>query len=314
MIAVVFPGQGSQAPGMGKELAQTNAAASEVFDRVSEATGQDLRYVCWNLDPDELRQTQNAQIALYCCGLAAYALLRPHLPEEHYLAGHSVGEFAAVAASGAMTMETGAKLVQRRGELMASAGSARVGSMAAVLGLEREVLETVCKAASSTQEVVVIANDNCPGQLVISGDKSAVERAGTLASEAGAKRVLPLNVSGAFHSPLMEDSAKSFGDFLSAAPWQQQKLIVYANVTAEPVEHGREWAGLFERQLMSPVRWTESVEAMVRDGVDTFVECGSGEVLCGLIRRISREVTTFRLDSPESLESTLESLGSKVKA
>lgn len=314
MIAVVFPGQGSQNQGMGNELVEASPAASEVFDRVSEATGLDLRHICWNLGADELRQTQNAQIALYCCGMAAYASLKPHLPEEHFLAGHSVGEFAAVAASGAMTLETGAKLVKRRGELMAEAGQKRPGSMAAVLGLERGMLEKVCAAASSQNEVAVIANDNCPGQLVISGDAGAVERAGKLATEAGAKRVLPLNVSGAFHSPLMEDSAKQFGEQLRAAEWLEQKLTVYANVTASAVEHGREWASLFESQLMSPVRWTESVETMIRDGATLFVECGAGEVLCGLIRRISRDVGVQRVDTTQTLSSTIAALGSKVEA
>lgn len=197
---------------------------------------------------------------------------------------------------------------------MATAGSKRPGTMAAVLGLEREALEGVCKSTSGAAGVVVIANDNCPGQLVISGDVAAVERAGSLAAEAGAKRVLPLNVSGAFHSPLMEESAKAFGEDLRAAEWQEQKLTVYANVTAGPVEHGREWASLFEQQLMSPVRWTESVEAMLKDGADTFIECGSGEVLCGLVRRVSRVVDTIRVDSPESLEAAAEALGSKVGA
>ncbi len=297
---------------MGKDLYEAVSEFKAVFEVVSMATGTDLASLCFDSDEETLRETQNAQLVLFTCGIASYEALKANLPEEHFLAGHSVGEYAAVVASGALTIEQGAQLVQIRGNLMASAGSERPGGMAAVLGLDRDRLERVCISASKSDDVVVIANDNCPGQLVISGDKSAVERASVMASGAGAKRVLPLKVSGAFHSPLMLESARKMGEALRAADWNEQKLIVYANVTAGPVEHGREWADLFEKQLQNPVRWTETVQNMVNDGANTLIECGPGEVLCGLARRTDPAIRTLKVGDSASLQSTIQALQSEA--
>lgn len=308
MVAVIFPGQGSQKPGMGQELYENVHAARDVFKAVQSATMADIAAICFQSDEETLRQTQNAQLALYTCGLAAYQAIRPSLPERVVFAGHSVGEYAAIVAAGAVHAEIGAKLVQKRGDLMSRAGSLRPGTMAAVLGMERDALAQACADASTADEVAVIANDNCPGQLVISGDVAAVERAGKLASERGAKRVLPLNVSGAFHSPLMEDSAQAMGEALRLASWHPQTAAVYANVTAAPVSDSGEWAGLLEAQLKSPVRWTESVERMIADGVDTFIECGAGEVLGGLVKRISKEVRTLKVHDMASLAEAQDAL------
>lgn len=297
MIAVVFPGQGSQRPGMGASLREHSAAA-EVFARIDAATGANTRRLCEELSEDELRQTQNAQLALYACGVAAFAAsgLEPDVA-----AGHSVGEYAALAAAGILTIEDGARLVQRRGDLMARSGELRPGTMAAVLGLERDALEAVCRDASTDDDVAVIANDNCPGQLVISGDKTAVERAAALAGERGAKRVLPLNVSGAFHSPLMQASAEAMGMALRDVNFRDGAFPVVANVTAKAESGG--WADLLESQLRSPVLWTGSVQTMRAMGVDTFVECGAGEVLCGLIRRIDREAATKAVFDMATMEA-----------
>lgn len=282
---------------MGASLREHSAAA-EVFARIDAATGVNTRRLCEELSEDELRQTQNAQLALYACGVAAFAAsgLQPDVA-----AGHSVGEYAALAAAGILSIEDGARLVQRRGDLMARSGELRPGTMAAVLGLERDALEAVCKDASTADDVVVIANDNCPGQLVISGDRTAVERAAGLASERGAKRVLPLNVSGAFHSPLMQASAEAVGMALRDVNFHAGAFPVVANVTAQAESGG--WADLLEAQLRSPVRWTESVQTMRAMGVDTFVECGAGEVLCGLIRRIDREAATNAVFDMATLEA-----------
>jgi [acyl-carrier-protein] S-malonyltransferase len=308
MIAAVFPGQGSQKPGMGKELFQEFEEARYVFESVSRATGIDSVKLCFETDEETLRQTQNAQLALYTCGVAAYESLRARLPDGvkiEAMAGHSVGEYAALAAARVVSIATGATLVKRRGEVMSEAGRERPGTMAAVLGIEREALEKVCREADG---VVVVANDNCPGQLVISGEVDAVAKAGEIAQAKGAKRVLPLNVSGAFHSPLMEGPAIRFAETLDPETFSLGEASVYANTTGEPAVDAERWPRMLEDQLRSPVRWTESVQAMIHDGVDTFIECGAGEVLSGLIKRISREVRTLRVSDPASLEETVKSL------
>lgn len=299
MIAVVFPGQGSQSPGMGKALFDANSESRGVFDRVSAAVGRDVAALCFERDEETLRRTENAQIALYTVSLAAYAALHSGAPgvSVSAAAGHSVGEYAALAAAGVYSLEDGAKLVAERGRLMAGA---KAGGMAAVLGLDRDLVEAACREAGG---VVVVANDNCPGQLVISGEIDAVGRAGELAKARGAKRVLPLNVSGAFHSPLMADAAAKMARALAGVPPQTGIFPVYSNVTAETVDDPRAWPDLLERQLKSPVRWTETIQNMRRDGISTFIECGSGEVLSGLIRRIDKEAATAKVTDPQSLEA-----------
>lgn len=305
MIAVVFPGQGSQRPGMGASLRE-HAAAVEVFARIDGATGLSTQTICEQLSEEELRQTQNAQVALFACGVAAHAALAAEGIAAQVAAGHSVGEYAALVAAGVLSVEDGARLVQRRGDLMARSGGLRAGTMAAVLGLEADALKQVCLAASSTDSVVVIANDNCPGQLVISGDVAAVERASAMASEAGAKRVLPINVSGAFHSPLMQESAEAMGLALGDVAFAEGSMPVVANVSAQIESSG--WAGLLEAQLRSPVRWTESVGTMLAMGVTTFVECGSGSVLSGLLKRIDREARSLVVEDMDSLRAAVEAL------
>lgn len=303
---------------MGKELFDSFSAAREVFSEVHDATHVDIAKLCFEADEETLRQTQNAQLALFTCGVAAWRVVKSEAGiKAHAMAGHSVGEYAALAAAGILSVAEGARLVQRRGDLMARSGNLRPGGMAAVLGLEREALEQICREASTQGSVVVIANDNCPGQLVASGDKSAVERLQELASKAGAKRVLPLNVSGAFHSPLMEDPAKAMGEALKPAPFHQPEdaVRVYSNVTSDRVDGVTAWPDLLEAQLRSPVRWTESVVNMIRDGARVFVECGSGEVLGGLIKRIAKtqgdpplEVQALAVYDLDSLSKTIEAL------
>lgn len=279
---------------MGRDLYDNVPAARTLFDEVSEAVSDDIAKLCFESDEETLRQTQNAQIALYTCSLAAFVSL-PAL-EISATAGHSVGEYAALAAAGVFSVADGARLVRVRGNLMSAAGAERPGTMAAVLGLDRELVEAACAEAAGD---VVVANDNSPGQLVISGEVEAVSHAGELAKAKGAKRVLPLNVSGAFHSPLMKGPAAKMGEALASVAFAAPKFKVYSNVTSEPATEG--WADLLERQLKSPVRWTESVLHMRRDGVTTFLECGVGEVLCGLIRRIDKEAKSSAIQDVATL-------------
>lgn len=280
---------------MGVALAESFPVARAVFEEASEAVGQDLLALCRDTDDDTLRLTQNAQIALFTCGLAAWSCIRDRF-QPVFFAGHSVGEYAAVVAAGALSIGEGAKLIQRRGELMAAA---RAGAMAAILGMDREPLQEVLNGIDG---VVVIANDNCPGQLVISGSPEAVAAAGEAATSAGAKRALPLNVSGAFHSPLMADAAREMRVALDAAAWQVQRTPVVANVHAGVVQDSAEWPSLLERQLESSVLWTGCVQTMRAGGVEKFVECGSGEVLTGLLKRIDREATGVAVQDPDSVE------------
>lgn len=313
MIAAIFPGQGSQHSGMGKELYEASAAAKAVFGEVHQITHVDIAKICFESDDDTLRQTQNAQLALFTCGVAAFNALEEDLGKELHvlaMAGHSVGEYAALAAAGIIEIGDGALLVQRRGELMAQCGMARPGAMSAVLGIERDVLEMICDGASEPEGVVVVANDNCPGQLVISGDSAAVGRAEGLAKESGAKRVLRLNVSGAFHSPLMEEPAEAMGMALRPELFHDHEVAprVYSNVTADQVVETWSWPNLLEAQLRSPVRWTETVQNMIRDGVTVFIECGAGEVLSGLTKRISKDVQILSVRDVESMKKTSEAL------
>jgi [acyl-carrier-protein] S-malonyltransferase len=277
MIAYVFPGQGSQRPGMGADLPST------IFDAVSDAVDRDIRALCQTSDEETLRQTDNAQIALFTCGIAAFTTLEK--PDQWVTAGHSVGEYAALVAAGVLSVADGARAVQKRGELMASAGALQPGTMAAVLGLDRDSIQAVLDATPGT---VVIANDNCPGQLVISGEVAAVKAAAESLSAAGAKRVLPLYVSGAFHSPLMDEPAREMAAFLAGLEFREPIAPIYANVTAQPEASG--WPDRLVEQLKKPVRWTETVQNMVADGVTHVTELGGGEVLLGLLKRIDKSI------------------------
>lgn len=283
MIAAVFPGQGSQTPGMGKDVYEASAASKEVFEKVSSTLGLDVAKLCFESDEETLRATNNAQLALFTVGVASYAACDF---QANVFAGHSIGEYAALVCSGTLSLEDGAKLVRRRGELMASAGELAAGTMAAVLGLEIPIIASVLEGVGG---VVVVANDNCPGQTVISGEVEAVALATPLLQEAGAKRVLPLNVSGAFHSPLMTEPSRQMAQALSDAVFQKGKPV-YANVTTKPVEDPSDWRDILEQQLRDQVRWTDSVRNMIADGVTEFVEFGPGEVLCGMLKRIDKSV------------------------
>lgn len=284
---------------MGQSLYEGSEAARQVFEHVSSTLHLDIAKLCFESDEETLRATQNAQIALFTCGVAAYRALEVEGVRAEVFAGHSIGEYAAHVCAGNIPLEVGATLVRKRGNVMAEAGKTHPGTMAAVLGLDADVIQEALKKVSG---IVVIANDNCPGQVVISGEVAAVEAAAPVLSEAGAKRVLPLNVSGAFHSPLMEGPSKEMAKALAAVDFAFGKPV-YSNVTTKPVDNPVFWNQLLEQQLRDSVRWTGSVQNMIADGVTQFIEYGVGEVLCGLIKRISKDVTLSAVYDMTSLES-----------
>jgi len=298
--AWLFSGQGAQALGMGKALAGRYPEAARTFDEANDALGFDLRALCWDGPAAELDRTANAQPALLATSIAA---LRAGLAaglrlDDPILAGHSLGEFSALVAAGALSLADGLRLVRRRGELMQAADAA--GGMAAVLGLDAD---RIARAIDGTG--IVIANDNAPGQVVISGPLAAFADATTALRAAGAKRVLSLRVSGAFHSPAMRAVAPQLAEAIAAVTWRELRYPIVANVDALPHEHASDFPALLERQVYSPVRWLESVRRLAAEGATSFIEFGAGTVLTGLVKRILSDARTANVSDPESLERAL---------
>lgn len=287
-IALLFPGQGSQAVGMGQDLAERFPAARAVFEQADEALGFPLSRLMWEGPAEELTLTANAQPALLTHSAAVWAVLKEADLDVVCAAGHSLGEFSAYHAAGSMSFADAVRTVRRRGELMLEGGNARPGTMAAVLGLDDEVVEGVCREASTDDSVVVPANFNTPGQVVVSGDAAAVERAGPMLVSAGARKVQPLTVSGAFHSPLMRVAEAGLQAQLDAVEFRDPAFAVVSNVTAHAVTEAAEARTLLVDQLTSPVRWAQSVQTMLQMGAERFLEVGAGKVLVGMLKRIDR--------------------------
>lgn len=302
-VALLFPGQGSQAVGMGRELAQQVPAARQAFEEADDALGFALSRLCWEGPTEELTLTQNAQPAILAHSVAAWRAVADLGLDVRIAAGHSLGEFSAYVAAGAIDFATAVRTVRLRGELMFEAGTRRPGSMAAVLGLDDASLDDICAEASTETETVVAANYNAPGQVVVSGDVGALERLGGLARAAGAKRVLPLNVSGAFHSPLMQDAEEGLRGHLQGVDIQAPRFPIVSNVTAQPVAEAAPARELLVQQLTSPVRWVASVRAMRAAGVTRFVELGPGNVLTGLLRRIEPDSEGRAVGTAEQVET-----------
>jgi [acyl-carrier-protein] S-malonyltransferase len=292
LCAYLFPGQGSQCVGMGRDLYTHFPAARTVFDQADRVLGIALSRLCFDGPVESLNETSNTQPAILTTSIAALRVLEERgMDRPTYVAGHSMGEFSALVAAGALSLEDGLRLVRERGRLMKQAGERSPGGMAAVLGLEREPLEAICTTVrEQSGEYVGIANDNCPGQLVISGSLASLERAMELAQEQGAKRVVRLVVSIAAHSPLMAESAAEFRRFLDTMPFRDPLVPLVANATARPLTDPDDIRDALGQQLTSPVRWTDSVRWMIAQGVTRFVEVGPKEVLTGLLRRIDRAV------------------------
>lgn len=305
-IVLLFPGQGSQTPGMGKDLAERFVEARELFDAVDDAISAPLSQLCFVGPADELTLTHNAQPALLAHGAAAWAVLREHIGTRVVAAaGHSLGEFTAYHAADALALPEAARLVRTRGELMFRAGSARPGAMAAILGDLGVPIEEVCRLAA-VDGIVVPANFNSPGQVVISGETSAVTRAMVLAKEHGAKRAIQLPVSGAFHSPLMQEAAVGLRDALELAHLADPRFPVYANVNAQPVTDAALARRLLVEQLTAPVQWTREVEALAaRFPYALFLELGPGSVLRGLVKKIAPELTVLPCGTAADIDAVL---------
>lgn len=306
-VAFVFPGQGSQAPRMGLDWAGSSETAGDLYGWASACLGWDLTKTLETASADELRQTYIAQPAIFSVSVAALRALQEAGIQPAFAAGHSLGELSALVAAQALSFEAGLTLVARRAEAMQRAADARPGSMSSVLGLSVEGVE-MAVAAARDRDVLAIANDNAPGNVVVSGSWAALERLPAAAKELGARRVVPLSVGGAFHSPLMAPAADTFRSFLSAAPLGDPAIPVISNATAEPVTSAEELRELLARQLTGPVRWTESVRRMADLGVDTFIEVGPGTVLSGLIKRTVDGVRVLSAGDAKGVAAVVEAL------
>jgi [acyl-carrier-protein] S-malonyltransferase len=312
-IAFIFPGQGSQTVGMGQALAENNEKSATYFKIADETLHISLSSLIFNGPQEELTLTVNAQPALLTTSIAILEYFRESNIEADYVAGHSLGEYSALVAAGAFTFEEAVYAVRKRGEFMEAAVPNKEGTMAAILGLDREPLAEVTEKITEEGFPVQLANLNCPGQIVISGSRRGVELASEKAKEVGAKRALPLDVSGPFHSSLMKPAAEKFKDVLNGMNIVEAKIPVIANVMAEPITEADMIKEKLVEQLYSPVQWEDSVRKMIELGVDTFIEIGPGKVLSGLVKKIDRTVKTYAISDLESAQATIESLKEETR-
>ena len=303
-LALIFPGQGSQVVGMGRALAAADARADAAVATADEGLGVSLSGLMRDGPEHELTATQNAQPAILAHSVAVLRTIEDQMGPVAYAAGHSLGEFSAHVAAGTLRYEDALAVVRLRGELMFAAGQKRSGTMAAILGLSDEEVEAVC--AEVDAGTCVPANFNASGQVVVSGDIAGVEQGMERATDAGARRVVRLNVSGAFHSPLMEPAVDGLRDKLQSIEFQDPAYPVFSNVTASPVTSGSEARQLMVEQLTSAVRWSASVAAMVEAGADRFLELGPGSVLCGLNRRNAKGVPCRSIGDTEDLATSVD--------
>jgi [acyl-carrier-protein] S-malonyltransferase len=306
-LAFLFPGQASQYPGMGKELAANHPAARSVFDEADQALGFSVSDLCFSGSEEALKLTANTQPAILTASVATYRVLAENGVEPAFVAGHSLGEFSALVAAGSLEFADAVRLVRRRGEYMQSAVPEGVGAMAAILGLAPAQVAGICRQAADGQ-VVAPANLNSPEQTVISGHAEAVKRAVELASAGGAKRAVMLPVSAPFHSSLMKPAAERLETDLRATKFRTLRVPLVNNADAEILTSGDDVRESLIRQVTLPVRWEESIRELIDQGVNTFVEVGPGRVLTGLLRQIDRSIHVFNVEDEKSLRLTLEKL------
>ncbi|MEK4328789.1 ACP S-malonyltransferase [Paenibacillus sp. FSL R7-0297] len=302
-IAFVFPGQGAQAVGMGKDVYEALPQSRAVFEKGDEVLGFPLSKLIFEGPESELKQTVNTQPALVTASVAYLEALRDLGVTPDYVAGHSLGEYSALVAAGVLSYEDAVRLVRLRGQFMEEAVPGGQGAMAATLGADRAALTELCRSISEAGNSVELANVNCPGQIVVSGTVAGVNEVVQRVKEAGGKRAIPLEVSGPFHSSLMKEAAEQLAAELQKVTFNVPVMPVIVNVTAAPVTDPEEIRNLLVAQVFSPVLWQDSVEWLIADGVDTFVEIGSGSVLAGLIRKIDKNVKLVNINSLESAQT-----------
>jgi len=307
-IAYIFPGQGSQAVGMGKDLFDNFAVSREVFEEADDALGFSLSEMCFNGTAEDLALTANTQPAILTTSIAAFRAMEAEgFPLPDFVAGHSLGEYSALVAAGALSFSDAVRTVRKRGTYMQEAVPVGIGAMAAILGLPLETIEIACEEAAQG-EVCSPANINSPSQIVIAGNAEAIDRACELLKERGAKRAIKLNVSAPFHCDLMFPAQERLADDLAEIKFEDLRFPIIENVSANANINADRARDSLIRQVSSPVRWAQSVETMLAEGVETFVEVGAGKVLSGLVRQINRDVRCLNVENTDSLKASLGSL------